>query len=619
MLYDWNTTDANTGVKVSAMVASDLATLSQSGFNVVHLYLWDRTILIDDSSPNNPDTAGFCSAASDAAPCSNGNPETSPDATGQQGALWSNLDQFLAAAESDGLYVMLEFVNGQMLDAIRDNSSTCSAIEQNFTTNWAKYFIDYFEANHGNIIAWGLNWSWTPNGQYACTNTVWAQAYNFVKSEAQANYPSRPAQAMVGVALGLDPVDPNNLSSYPTDVVPRNTGYIYNWTWNVSPPSYGSQQMALQMYTVLGNVEPDYFLLGGYNANSGDLYSALYNLENTAVSGGRTIPASKIVFSEFGGSSGLTEASTSRTLLPAGWYAYASLGDKQIPITSRAGQSQWVQNAVCAFQAAGVAKQAYWNMYDPYTYWSSPSWNENNYNWLAMQGFWGLITEDTATYKNAWSTLTSYYNNTLSCSAPSSAAPVLEVNLDAVYYTVNQPIGFYWTVTDGSSLTLSQGHGGSYSCMYGGVVSSNGLDGSCAYTVANGFSSTGNQTITMTAYTDSAGSPAFKSYTVPVGAGPVISAITDSNYGTYITSNSIIVVWGEGFAIHGGNTIQLYNNSTGLNYWLYETDGMYYADNFSYYQINAALGGVPPAGSYTVYEGNPFTGTPSNGYALTIN
>lgn len=42
-------------------------------------------------------------------------------------------------------------------------------------------------------------------------------------------------------------------------------------------------------------------------------------------------------------------------------------------------------------------------------------------------------------------------------------------------------------------------------------------------------------------------------------------------------------------------------------------------DNFSFYQINAALGGTVPAGSYTVYLRNPFTSTPSNGYALTIN
>lgn len=575
MLYDWNKLDPQTQMSVSGMVTNDLVTLSQNGFNVVHLYLWDISVLRNFSSQTDPDLQGFCSDISDPGPCNgNGDPRNSPDATGRP-ILWDNLDQFLTTAENDGIYVILEFANGQVTNAIEKNTLTCSAIEQTYTT-WTKYFIDHFEANHNNILAWGLNWGWVPNGQYPCTNTMWAQSYNFVKSEAMAYYPARPAQAMVGVALGLNMVDPSNPNSFPTDVVARGSGYTFNWTWSVSPPNYGSQQMAQQMYTVLNNMEPDYFFLGGYNPNNGDFNSALYNLINTSTSGGRKVPADKIVFTEFGASSGLTEATADRPELPAGWYAYASLPDNQVPITTRAGQNQWVQNAVCAFQAAGISKQAYWNMYDPYTYWSSPSWNENNYNWLALQGFWGLVTEDTATYKDAWYKLESFYNNTLSCPSPAAGSPALSVNLDATYYTVNQPIGFYWTVTDGTSLSLSQGHNGSYSCVKGVIISSSNLDGDCAYTVASGFTSSGNQTITMTALSN-LGAPVSSGATVEVGDGPIISAITDSNYNSYITTSSIIILWGKGFAIHGGNTIQLHNNTTGLDYWLYEADGMYYA------------------------------------------
>ena len=121
----------------------------------------------------------------------------------------------------------------------------------------------------------------------------------------------------------------------------------------------------------------------------------------------------------------------------------------------------------------------------------------------------------------------------------------------------------------------------------------------------------------MTASHSSA-TPVTKTATVTVGSAPILNTITDSNYSTYITTSSVIIAWGQGFAIHGGNSIQLHNVSTGVDYWLYEGGGRYFWDN-SYSQINGALGGAVPPGNYTVYVFNGFSPYPSNGYSITIH
>ena len=47
MLYDWYSTDAATGREVRAIADADLALLHSSGFNAVHLYLWDQPTFDD--------------------------------------------------------------------------------------------------------------------------------------------------------------------------------------------------------------------------------------------------------------------------------------------------------------------------------------------------------------------------------------------------------------------------------------------------------------------------------------------------------------------------------------------------------------------------------------------
>jgi hypothetical protein len=47
MLYDWFSKDAATGREVRTMADADLAMLRRSGFNAVHLYLWDQPTFYD--------------------------------------------------------------------------------------------------------------------------------------------------------------------------------------------------------------------------------------------------------------------------------------------------------------------------------------------------------------------------------------------------------------------------------------------------------------------------------------------------------------------------------------------------------------------------------------------
>jgi hypothetical protein len=47
MLYDWFSRDAASGMEVRAMADADLAMLRRSGFNAVHLYLWDQPTFYD--------------------------------------------------------------------------------------------------------------------------------------------------------------------------------------------------------------------------------------------------------------------------------------------------------------------------------------------------------------------------------------------------------------------------------------------------------------------------------------------------------------------------------------------------------------------------------------------
>jgi len=56
----------------------------------------------------------------------------------------------------------------------------------------------------------------------------------------------------------------------------------------------------------------------------------------------------------------------------------------------------------------------------------------------------------------------------------------------------------------------------------------------------------------------------------------VITAITDSNYQTYLNSNSIMIVWGQGFSLRQSNVVRLHNTSTNADYYFQDKSGYYF-------------------------------------------
>ena len=141
MLYEWNDTDSVSGLKVSSMVDSDLYMLSQNGFNLVHLYLWDQTLL-KLANPNEP--SGFVDAS--------GDPSLSPK------AQWSNLNDFVTPAEKYGLFVELHFASGWLLNNIGDENLSPSSKASTYGT-WIEAFMKYLNStkNHKNVLIWGQN------------------------------------------------------------------------------------------------------------------------------------------------------------------------------------------------------------------------------------------------------------------------------------------------------------------------------------------------------------------------------------------------------------------------------------------------------------------------------
>jgi hypothetical protein len=103
----------------------------------------------------------------------------------------------------------------------------------------------------------------------------------------------------------------------------------------------------------------------------------------------------------------------------------------------------------------------------------------------------------------------------------------------------------------------------------------------------------------------------------PQDTAPVLTAVTDSSYGTTLSGTGTILVWGQGFAPSGGNTL-IFQRSGYQNVVFSETDGLYFWD-FAAGQINASLSGLVAPGSWTLTVDSASSSTPSNGLSVTIN
>src|SRR5258707_874504 len=126
MLYDWFTKDAATGLEVRTMADADLATLHRSGFNAVHLYLWDQPTFDDfhqKHATKIPETSGFAY----------------PDPTLSASRQWEALDEFIGMAEKHNIWVLPHFVHMPFNDDLDSLSKT--QVEQRAGARAALEFI----------------------------------------------------------------------------------------------------------------------------------------------------------------------------------------------------------------------------------------------------------------------------------------------------------------------------------------------------------------------------------------------------------------------------------------------------------------------------------------------
>jgi hypothetical protein len=103
----------------------------------------------------------------------------------------------------------------------------------------------------------------------------------------------------------------------------------------------------------------------------------------------------------------------------------------------------------------------------------------------------------------------------------------------------------------------------------------------------------------------------------PQATAPVLSAVTDSSYSATLSGKGTILVWGQGFAPSGGNTLT-FQRSGYQDVIFSETDGLYFWD-LAAGQINASLGGLLAPGSWTLTVHSACSTTPSNSLSVTIN
>ena len=103
----------------------------------------------------------------------------------------------------------------------------------------------------------------------------------------------------------------------------------------------------------------------------------------------------------------------------------------------------------------------------------------------------------------------------------------------------------------------------------------------------------------------------------PQATAPVLEAATNDSYGATLSGTGTILVWGQGFAPSGGNTL-VFQRSGSQNVVFSETDGLYFWD-FAAGQINASLGGLVAPGSWTLTVDSACSTTPSNSLSVTIN
>ena len=502
MLYEYYDYDSRLGEYVYQAVDSDLANLSSGGFNLVHLYLWDQQVLAGAM------LAHWCADASgqyypgctplfgyDAAGFYNSSVSLQPTQTPAHNTAYTQgqaLDDFLTRAENHGIFVMIHFVSGTLLDEeggdiLYYTNYTQSAPNQWYCpdyvngvpntacidtnapivagffdaqsgstyTGWAADFINLLARltpsgpAHHNLLAVGFEYSF-PNGSnygFAILQAAYAAMYSQLQ-------PYRLAVPGAG-RMALDITFGVNEGAF--DAPWNQTMFVRpanGFPWSVLNPTFYNnctvQQQPQQPCLPAG--QPDLYMIQAYNPNAVDLSAnGLSTLTGY-------VPASDILVSEFATSSPI--ASNWDTTYES--YLFMSYGDAMTPTGDQAFQASWTAATLCAFgqnygtpqNPQSVEKFAYWTMYDAPTFFGGPPWYEP----LDWWGYWGLGNESpSAGMKPVWTTLANYNPSAPSCpnyrQAPMS--PTVEVSAPYSYVTVNEYPMFDWIAVNSSGATVN--------------------------------------------------------------------------------------------------------------------------------------------------------------------
>jgi hypothetical protein len=629
MLFEWETVDGTitrygrsypgTGLLVKEVARRDLLMLAQNGINVVHLYLWDRSLLPQEAGRPIPGTsgserAGFCDLP--AHPQSDG---SACDSSRQ----WAALQEFVGYAEDAGIYVVLHFAS----EKLKGSSPTPADY-----IAWTGKFMAHLAARR-NVLAWGMGWEWPISDS---NNMAWAEIYKGMDQNARAYSHTPGVTGLVGAYIQMFLSEQQFLINE-TEFKTLQRSHIQHRNQDAGPPaptdSYkydwaktqANVELIRQSLAAVGHPRayPDLYLFQAYAPNSRDLEAALLNLTSAA-----GIPASKIFIHEFATSSPMCDGPCPGQD-PVKGNDVSSAGDDNVPALTPAGQATWLNNMLCAFHNAGVTKLNYFGMYDAYALWTDAQWGHTG-DALAWFGYWGLAyQQETDGSKAAWTTLTNYYRNgaaALACGSRQVAATLRPENPTA-YYITGQKIGVQWTAAETTQWEIAgvAATTPSYQCSYISVtdplaltpITAFGhyhLDGSCASARLDPASSTGLRQYTFTAR-NSDGSSVTASTTVNVGDRPVVTGyqILPLN-----PPRVFIIVYGDGFNVEGGNTLQFVRDGH-QDVWIYQGNTDDPARDWfdtSHGQINARIDGKLAPGQWTMYVRS--NGVPTVGTAVTV-
>lgn len=399
MLLDWYSRDVASGLEVRQMADADLAMLSRSGFNAVHLYLWDHATFEDFQRKG---ITKFVERAGFAFP----EPERS---TGRQ---WEAMDEFVAMAEKHDIWVILHPVHTPFNEGLDSMTRIQVELRAETIATWEGAFLSHLLRHHANILAWGLLYALEPAPddrpeQPNNYSLLWRKLYAAMKRKLEAESPAgHPTPLFTFLYF---PSRGRDISAPGADVPPGVLGG-YSLDARIAKQRLASMKRHLS-YELGYSAEPDLVYTYLFGPDIGALEASLREL----TTGTDAVPADRMFIAEFGISS------------PFGAYNNATLafGENGTPTTDLGGQALWLRQCLCTVRALGINKTAYWTLYDAADLWSSRPWSMSPPE-VSLNGHWGLAFEEGARgFKPAWQVITSFQRGQrLDCQEP--LTPVVE-------------------------------------------------------------------------------------------------------------------------------------------------------------------------------------------------